>query len=352
MSRRQTVSFTGGFIVRKWQIFGESIAPGEARRMTLRVPVGALENRGEVAPGKRTGTDYEMPAILINGARPGKTLLITAGMHAGEFNGTPAAIRVARALEPSGMTGRVICIPCVNTSGFWTMHPRVMPEDGFNFNSGYPGKPDGTVGERVADFFVREIFPQVDFILDLHGGSRGERMAPLAFFPAHPKVREASLAAAKALNLGILIESQATRGQYSFAASRLDIPGLLVERGEGYFCDADLVEANRKDILLLLGHLGIRPVAPGMRDDALKRRVFREAIYLNSEWDGLWYPAVEKNAPVREGQLLGTIEDFYGNPIAEIRAQWDGLVLYVYTGLAAPKGEFLIAYAVADSEEK
>ena len=333
-----------------WTIFGETLAPGEKRQTVIRVPVGGLLNDGEVYPGRRRGGDYEMPAILVNGLKPGRTLLVTAGMHAGEFNGTPAAIRVARALEPSEMSGRVIFLPCVNTSGFWTMFPRMLPEDNYNLNAGYPGRPDGTVGERVADFFVREILPQADFILDLHGGSRGERMTPLAFFPTHPGAREASLKAAKALNLGFLVESQATKGQYSYAASKLGIPGLLVERGEGYLCDIDLVEANRRDILLLLAHLGILPEQPGLRDDTLRRRVFREAVYVDSEWDGLWYPAVDKNRPVQKGQLLGTLEDLYGSPVAEVRARCDGHVLYVYTGLAAPKGEFLIAYGVGDSE--
>ena len=336
----------------QWHIFGETLAPGEARRMTLRVPMGGLENRGKVWPGRRTGGDYELPAIVINGARPGKTLLVTAGIHAGEFNGTPAVIRVGRELDPAEMSGRAILLPCVNTSGFWTLHPRTLPEDDFNLNGKYPGRPDGTAGERLADFFVREIFPQVDFILDLHGGSRGERMTPLVFFPTHPKVREAALSAAMALNVGLLVESQATRGEYSYAAHAMDIPGLLIERGDGYFCEREWVEADRRDILLLLDHLGICRAPEGMYDAALDRRVFREAVYLESDADGLWFPAVRANTPVKAGELLGTVRDFYGEPIKEVRAERDGHVLYVNTALSAPAGEFQVAVAWADSEVK
>lgn len=335
-----------------WHIFGETIAPGEARRMALRVPMGGLENRGEVYPGVRTSGDYELPAIVVNGAHPGKTLLVTAGMHAGEFNGTPAVIRVSRELEPKAMSGRAILLPCVNISGFWTLHPRTLPEDNFNLNGQYPGDPEGTVGARLADFFVREIFPQVDFMLDLHGGSRGERMTPLVFFPTHPKVRQAALDAALALNVGFLVESQATKGQYSYAAHDMDIPGLLIERGDGYFCEREWVEADRRDILLLMDHLGIIKAPAGLYDAALERRVFREAVYLESDVDGLWIPAVRANTPVKAGALLGTVYDFYGEPLREVRAEKDGHVLYVNTALSTPVGEFHVAVAWSDSEVK
>ena len=333
-----------------WRIFGEALEPGETRRLSLRVPMGGLPNQGQTLLDGRKRADYEMPAILVNGAKPGKTLLVTAGIHSGEYNGIPATIRVARELDPERMSGRAILLPCVNTSGFWTMHPRTLPEDDFNLNGQYPGNPDGTVGERLADFFVREIFPQVDFILDFHGGSRGERMTPLAFFPTHAKVREAALAAAMAMNIGFLIESQATKGEYSYAAASMGIPGLLVERGEGYFCDPEWVEDDRRDLLLLLDHLGISPAPAGMRDTALKRRVFREAIYLEAAREGVWHSAVKKDQAVQKGQRLGALEDLFGDVLETVYAEHDGHVLYLNCGLAAPKGELLVAYAVAASE--
>ena len=334
-----------------WKIFGITLKPGEQRQLSLSIPVGGLTNFGAVCPGTKRVNGYELPVIVVNGARPGKTLLVTAGMHAGEFNGTPAVIRAAKDLDPARMCGRAILMPCVNTSGFWTMHPRTTPEDNFNFNGQYPGRPDGSVGERIADFFVKEIFPQTDFILDLHGGSRGERMTPLVFFPTHAGVRESALAAAKALNVGLLVESQATMGQYSYAASRLNIPGLLIERGDGYFCEPEWVEADWRDIRLLLDHLGIFAAPEGLYDATLCRRVFREAVYMEADRDGLWLPAVKHGQKISKGQLLGTIQDFFGNVLEEIHAGDDGLVMYLYTGLALPRGEFMVACAIAASEE-
>ena len=66
--------------------------------------------------------------------------------------------------------------------------------------------------------------------------------------------------------------------------------------------------------------------------------------------DGLWYPAVEKDQDVIAGQLLGTLGDFCGHVLREVRAARDGHVLYVNTSLAMPAGGFLVAVADAASE--
>jgi predicted deacylase len=197
----------------------------------------------------------------------------------------------------------------------------------------------------------REIFPHVAFILDFHGGSGSEYMTPLVFFPTYERVRETALAAAKAMNVGFLIESEARFGEYSYAAGTLDIPGLLLERGSGFFCTAEESEADRRDIRLALDHLGVYPAEPGTRDEALRRRVFREAIYLDSEHQGLWYHEAHGGDDVRKGDILGRIEDFFGGVIAEYRAEKEARILYETCGLAVNKGEFLVAYAVLDSEE-
>ena len=84
-----------------WRIFGEELSPGEKKQISLRIPMGGKVNCGVLLPeAGRTGGDYEMPAILLNGVRPGKTLLVTAGIHSGEFAGIPAVIRTAAELDP------------------------------------------------------------------------------------------------------------------------------------------------------------------------------------------------------------------------------------------------------------
>jgi predicted deacylase len=333
-----------------WTIFGETLAPGEARRTVLRIPMGDLPNRGALLPTEAKSGDYEMPMFLLNGAGEGKTALISASIHSGEYAGVPAVIRAGRELEAKKLCGRLILLPCVNTSGFWAMTPALVPENGSNLNRTYPGDAEGGVGERIKAFFVRELFPQLDFMFDLHGGSVTEKMTPLIFFPRAEKVTKASLAAARATNVGCLVASDADNGQYSYAANFMDIPGMLLERGGGFYCDKEWQEADYKDIRLLLDHLGMYASEPGARDESLKRRVFGDTVYLDFDEDGLWYPAAAVGAEVKNGQLLGTLRDFYGETVKEYFAEADGCIFYQWEGLAARKGDFLIAYGLLASE--
>ena len=334
-----------------WKILGETLAPGEKKRLVLRIPMGDLPNRGGIAsvPEAKAG-DYEMPAFLLCGAKPGKTVLISAGIHSGEYAGIPAVIRAGRELDPAKLCGNLILLPCVNTSGFWALSQAVLPEDGFNLNRAYPGRAGGSVGERIEDFFVRELFPRLDFMLDLHGGSVGERMTPLIFYPRAEKVREIALVAARALNAGYLVASDAQNGQYSYAAWHMGVPGLLLERGEGFFCDEAWTEADWRDIRLLLDHLGLYAAEPGTRDPAVKHRVFLDTVYLEADRGGLWYPAVPRETPVKKGQTLGVLRDFFGETLAEYRAEADGQVFYLTGGLAVNRGDALVAYGILASE--
>ncbi|NIT62995.1 MAG: succinylglutamate desuccinylase, partial [Gammaproteobacteria bacterium] len=79
-------------------------------------PLSTLTIAGlRTEPGeKRTGflpvagTALELPLTLVNGSRSGATLLVTAGIHGGEYPCIEAAIRLAATLEAAELAGRVI----------------------------------------------------------------------------------------------------------------------------------------------------------------------------------------------------------------------------------------------------
>lgn len=316
-----------------WNICGVHLKNGEKKQVMIE-------------PGVE---GYEIPTTLICGKHPGKTLLVTAGIHAGEYPGIAAVKQFAEVIDPSVVQGNIILMHCVNTSGFWKRTVAILPEDGFNFNHDYPGREYGTVGERIAWYFMQEIFPKVDFILDLHSGSDTEVMIPLAFYTNAEEVKETAYRAARALDLPYLVESTATKGQYSYAAHHYKVPGLLLEIGHSHSCEKEWVELYDRNIKLLLEHLEMASF--GEEKKTKRQKVFKDAIYLSSFEQGLWYPSVKLEQRFKKGEMLGKTEDFFGNPISTYFAEADGTVLYYTNGLSVPDNSFLIAYGLEKNSE-
>src|SRR5438270_9952282 len=143
-----------------------------------------LPNAGERATGEFTfGGDaglerYRWPFIAISGTSDGPTVLITAGIHAAEYTGIEAAIRLGRALDPAEIRGTVLIIPVLNQPGFYERSIYVNPEDNDNLNRLFPGDPGGTWGQRFAHRLMTEIVSTADHAIDLHAGGPVEDLTP------------------------------------------------------------------------------------------------------------------------------------------------------------------------------
>ena len=59
------------------------------------------------------GGEFSLPYTVICGSHPGKTVLITAAVHGGEYVGIQAAVELADKLKPEKIHGRVILVKTV-----------------------------------------------------------------------------------------------------------------------------------------------------------------------------------------------------------------------------------------------
>jgi hypothetical protein len=60
---------------------------------------------------------------------------------------------------------------------------------------------------------------------------------------------------------------------------------------------------------------------------------------LRSGATGIFTPAVKQAQGVSEGALIGCTSDFHGNTVEEIRAPFDGQIIYVIGTPPTTKGE-------------
>jgi N2-acetyl-L-2,4-diaminobutanoate deacetylase len=118
--------------------------------------------------------------VIRNGAGP--TALLTGANHGDEYEGPIALFDLARSLTADRVTGRIIILPAMNQPAF-AAGTRTSPIDRGNLNRSFPGRPDGSVTEKIADYFQRVLLPMADVVVDFHSG--GKTLDFLPFCAAH-----------------------------------------------------------------------------------------------------------------------------------------------------------------------
>ena len=89
---------------------------------------------------------------------------------------------LAQTLAPDEISGRVIIVPFFNYPAF-RGGTRTSPIDQRNLNRIFPGRPDGTVTEKIADYFQCHLVPLADIVLDFHSGGPHPRFCTVRLLP-------------------------------------------------------------------------------------------------------------------------------------------------------------------------
>lgn len=290
-----------------------------------------------------SGVEVQLPVFLINGTKPGPTLVVTAGIHGAEYASIEAALRLGQTLAPDTLQGQVIVAPIANPLAFSARSIYVSPVDGKNLNRQFPGVANGTYSQALAYWLFHEVIQQGDAYIDLHGGDLIEALQPFVIhFPTgNPAGDQAAGAMARHFGITHVIEGHTPGSTYA-AASEAGIPAILAEAGgQGI--------RTEKDIALL--HQGVHRV---MAHLGMTKQVFapdRSVIMLEhwawlcAENNGVFYPKIAVGEQVTVGQDLGRVADVFGHTLQSLEAPISGVVLFLVTSLAMNSGDPLLAIA-------
>src|SRR5450830_1918354 len=147
------------------------------------------------------------PLATIEGAKPGPTVTITAGIHGAEYPGIVSAIRLFKELTPETVAGKIQIVTISSLKAFESRSMFVCPVDGKNLNRVFPGDKDGSYTQVLAYHLFNDVILKGDYYLDLHGGDMVEALVPYSTYhnSGNDKIDQKSLEMAKCYGLKYII---------------------------------------------------------------------------------------------------------------------------------------------------
>ena len=260
----------------------------------------------------------------------GPTALLTGANHGDEYEGPVALSKLAQRLTAAEVTGRVIIVPFMNTPAFHAGQ-RTSPIDKGNLNRSFPGKPDGTVTEKIADYFCRTLLPLADIVLDIHSGGRTLDFLPLCACHVLPdkgqQARcEAGMRAFNAPYSMRMLELDAG-AMYDTAAEQQGKVFVTTELGGGGSSSARSVAIAERGVHNLLVHAGILEGEVHTRE-SIMLDMPDASCFITSEHEGLLEMCRDLGDSVSKGEVIARIYDATRSGVApmEYRAARSGLL--------------------------
>lgn len=288
--------------------------------------------------------DIVLPGTIICGKLPGKTMLITGGVHSGEYVGIQACVELGAELQPEKTVGTIVILKVLNRPAFENRAGSLGLSDGKNLNRVFPGNPNGTEMERLAWAITKEVYPKVDYYIDLHSGDDFEALTPYVYYAgkAAQEVTEVSRKMAEQVDVPYMVRSMVSSGgAYNYAASK-GIASILLERGGMGAWTSEEVNSDKRDVRNILSSLDMYQIRRDVRNYVPME--VTDVCYQAASEDGLWYPAAKPGDMAAEGALLGTIRDYNGKLRETCRAEYTGVVLYQTCSLQVTEGGPVVAY--------
>ncbi|UWQ73957.1 N(2)-acetyl-L-2,4-diaminobutanoate deacetylase DoeB [Leisingera sp. M658] len=267
--------------------------------------------------------------VIKNGDGP--TALLTGANHGDEYEGPIALHELAATTAAEDVTGRLIIVPAFNYPAF-RAGTRTSPIDKGNMNRSFPGRPDGTVTEKIADYFQRTLLPMADLAVDFHSGGKTLDFVPFA--AAHiledKAAQEACFAAMKAFNAPYSVELLEidSGGMYDTAVEEMGKVLVTTELGGGGSSSARSNAIAKKGLRNVLIHFGILQGEMQL-DETVNLTMPDDDCFLFSESDGLYEMMADLGETVAKGDLVARVWplDRTGQQPVEYRARRAGLVI-------------------------
>lgn len=306
----------------------------------------------EVAPGQRkvlqlalaqlyTQSPLTVPLEIVHGKQPGPVLLICAAIHGDELNGIEIVNQVLSRVNPARLKGTLVAVPVVNVFGFINKS-RYLP-DRRDLNRCFPGTEKGSLGSRVAHFFVDKIVNHCSHIIDLHTGAIHRSNLPQIRAKLDCDITRSM---AESFGAPVILDASIRDGSLRAVAESRDIPVILYEAGEALRFDPVAIKAGTRGVLNVMRTLGM--LKPTAKKAPMTHMIAKSSSWIRAEQDGLLHLKTRLGDRVTKGQCLGTITAPLGVEEKEVITPKSGIVIGCLTMPLVNEGDAVFHIASFD----
>ncbi len=268
------------------------------------------------------GTAVRLPAVLINGRHPGKTLYIQAISDGDELNGIAVIHKILRTVMPEQLHGRIIAVPIVNFHAFHAKQA-FSPVDNRKMNRCFPGRRDGTSSERIAHRLFHHAVQQADYCLDLHQGGVQPMIDEVRVrVDQKHTLHKACLELARVFGIGHILDQKGPKGQLAQAAPEVGIPTIDPELGGTHGWDAASIEKGVRGVRNVLQYYQFISGTPEIPEQQI---VVKKFVPLVSNEGGFVYYRAELSEHLTASQPIADICDVFGNVRESIASPVEGV---------------------------
>jgi len=292
-----------------------------------------------------------LPYMQAESTQPGPNVWLTACSHGDEVGGLVVVQEVFKRLHKLPLLkGSLRAFPLMNPLGFevGTRHVSFSEED---LNRSFPGNPNGTLAERIADkIFGTIIETQPLVVLDLHND--WIRSIPYTVLdpPSGGDVERRTTEFARTTGFLVVSEQDILRKTLSHSLVQRGISALTIELGESYVVNEKNVEFGLQSVFNVLSDLGMVACDTSPFQYPVPEEVMGKPLrYSNqpiSSTSGILRFLVGVGTLVRSGQPVAKVFNAFGRLQETLLASSDGIVLGISDSSVAFPGAPVMAFGL------
>ena len=320
-------------------------------------------NTSDLEPGKKhllyfqgvqmsTGQYWYVSVIVAKGAKPGKRITLTSGVHGDEMSSVHTVQTVMNRLNAAEMSGTVMAVLDIARPAMESMQRR-WPSSGrglelIDMNREWPGNENGfsAVSRQAGLVFNRLLKPNTDLAIDFHTGTTG--LDASAFH-----IGDMSIPDVKTMMMlypiGAIWDNPVYPGVLHNAYIDAGIPCFTPEIGAARRLDLDMIPIFVEGTMNVFKHYGVIPGVIGRTAVDANVYIGKNAFPVLITQGGFIELFVKMNDKVTPGQKVAIQRNAFGEVVAEYTSPVDGLIGSLRSDATSEPGNVLMFILAIDA---